>query len=286
MKLHFEKYEGTGNDFVVVDAEHVPTGLDWHRLAPRLCDRHRGVGADGVLLLGPGERAPWRMRVFNADGSEPEMCGNGVRCAVRWWTDTGRRGPGLGPIETGAGIVHAEALAAGDVRVAMGRPRWHRAALPATGAADAELRDEPFTCGDVTLHFTAVSMGNPHAVAVVPDVAAVPLAAWGPRMETDPTFPARTNVEFAQVLGPREASMRVWERGAGPTQACGTGACATLVVLARAGLLAREATIHLPGGPLTVAWADDDEVWMTGEARQVFAGELALDRLVGAARVS
>jgi diaminopimelate epimerase len=286
MRLRFDKYEGTGNDFIVLDAEGLVEEPDWARLAPALCDRHRGIGADGVLLLGRGERAPWRMRVINADGSEPEMCGNGVRCAMRWWADTGRVGPGPAVIETLAGLVQAECVESARVRVAMGRPRWLRAELPAAGPPEAELVDEPFTLGAETFRFTAVSMGNPHAVAVVADVAAVPLATWGPFVEHHPVFPARTNVEFVEILGRQEAVMRVWERGAGPTQACGTGACATLVVLARAGLLAREATIHLPGGPLTVAWDDDDEVWLTGAARGVFAGEVDLARLAGAPSVS
>jgi diaminopimelate epimerase len=286
LRLRFEKYEGTGNDFIVLDAAQLPPSLDWARLAPALCDRHRGVGADGLLLCGPGERAPWRMRVVNADGSEPEMCGNGVRCAARWWADRGLPGAELGVIETLAGLIRAECLEDGRVRVGMGRPRWTRRELPAAGPPDAELRDEPIALDGGSLPFTGVSMGNPHVVAVVPDVAAVPLHLWGPAVEHHPTFPARTNVEFVEVRGPREAVMRVWERGAGPTQACGTGACATLVVLARDGLLAREATIRVPGGPLTVAWGDDDEVWLTGEARGVFAGEVDLTRLVAAPVVS
>ncbi|MEB3329869.1 MAG: diaminopimelate epimerase [Candidatus Sericytochromatia bacterium] len=286
MRLRFHKYEGTGNDFLVLDATQLPEALAWARLAPALCDRHRGVGADGLLLLGPGTLAPWRMRVINADGSEPEMCGNGVRCAVRWWADRGLIGPGPCAIETLAGVIRAECVGADQVRVAMGRPRWRRAELPAAGPGEAELRDEPFALGGQLLRFTGVSMGNPHVVAVVPDVAAIPLETWGPLMEHHPTFPARTNVEFVEVRGPREAVMRVWERGAGPTQACGTGACATLVVLARAGRLAREAAIHVPGGPLAVAWHDDDEVWLTGEARGVFHGEVNLARLVGSAVVS
>jgi diaminopimelate epimerase len=286
MRLRFDKYEGTGNDFIVLDAEALTEEPDWAQLAPALCDRHRGIGADGVLLLGRGERAPWRMRVINADGSEPEMCGNGVRCAMRWWADTGRVGPGPAVIETLAGLVQAECVDPARVQVAMGRPRWLRAELPAAGPPEAELLDEPFTLGAETVRFTGVSMGNPHAVAVVADVASVPLAKWGPFVEHHPVFPARTNVEFVEVRGRQEAVMRVWERGTGPTRACGTGACATLVVLARAGLLAREATIHLPGGPLMVAWDDDDEVWLTGAARGVFTGEVDLARLAGAPAVS
>lgn len=286
MSLPFWKYEGTGNDFVVLDAGAAPAGLDWATLAPLLCDRHRGIGADGVLLLGPGEAAPLRMRVLNADGSEPEMCGNGIRCAMRWWADQGRLAPGLAEIETLAGLIRAELVGVDAVRVGMGRPRWLRGEIPTAGEAAAEFRDQVLGVEGEPLTFTAVSMGNPHAVCVVPAVDAVPLTRWGPVLEHHPAFPARTNVEFLEIVDAHRARMIVWERGAGVTLACGTGACAALVVAARAGLLAREATITLPGGALRIEWDATDEVWMTGPARPVFTGTVEPARLVAAARVS
>lgn len=272
--LRFWKYEGTGNDFVVIDAEAAPAGVNWHALATRLCDRNRGVGADGLLLLGPGTTAPLRMQVINADGSEPEMCGNGLRCAVRWWASRGQLGPGLAAIETHAGLIRAEMAGPEAVRVGMGRPRWLRREIPAAGDPSSEFQDQPLAVEGATLRFTAVSMGNPHAVCLVPAVGDVPLARWGPVMERHPAFPARTNVEFLEVVDRQHARMIVWERGAGATLACGTGACAALVVGARAGLLDREATIVLPGGPLQLAWDETDEVWMTGPARAVFSGTM------------
>lgn len=286
MTLHFTKYEGTGNDFVVVDAEALPADVDWARLAPRLCDRHHGVGADGILLLGPGQAAPLRMRVVNADGSEPEMCGNGIRCAVRWWGERGRLGTGLATIETLAGPIRAERVGEDAVRVAMGRPRWTRGEIPATGDPAAAFHDEVIEVEGHPLRFTAVSMGNPHAVCLVPAVDAVPLARWGPVVERHACFPARTNVEFLEVLDRTRARMLVWERGAGATLACGTGACAALVVASQAGLLDREATLTLPGGDLHLRWDESNEVWMTGPARPVFTGALEPAWLAAAARVS
>jgi diaminopimelate epimerase len=276
MRLPFAKYQGTGNDFLMVDGLDGLPALDWGAFARRWCDRHHGVGADGVILVLKGDSAPFAMRVINADGSEPEMCGNGLRCFVRYLADRGLAPVGPFPVETGAGTLRPEVLADGQVRVDMGHPILERARIPMAGPAADQVVDEPIAVGAESFLVTAVSMGNPHAVIFVPDVAAVPLAEWGPPLETHPAFPARTNVEFTQVLDRHSARMRVWERGAGPTLACGTGACATLVAGVLTGRLDREATIHLPGGPLAIAWREDGTIFMTGAAEFVFTGEVPL----------
>jgi diaminopimelate epimerase len=275
MTLSFAKYQGTGNDFILIDGLKGLPDVDWAAFARRWCDRHYGIGADGVILVLEGQAAPFAMRVINADGSGPEMCGNGLRCFVKYLADRGLSPAGRFAVETGAGVLHPEVLADGRVKVDMGRPILARTRIPMSGPEAERVVDEPLAVGDETFLVTAVSMGNPHAVIFVADAQAVPLETWGPAIERHDAFPARTNVEFAQVLNPHEARMRVWERGAGPTLACGTGACATLVAGVLTGRLARQATIHLPGGPLEIAWGADDHILMTGAAEAVFTGELS-----------
>lgn len=270
--LSFRKYQGTGNDFIVVDGLNGLPELDWPAVARRLCDRHFGIGADGLILVLPGAEAAFKMTIYNADGSEPEMCGNGLRCFVRALEDADRAPGGAFPVETGAGVLRPEILADGRVRIDMGPPILERQRIPMGGPRTAQVVDEPVQVGDRTFAVTAVSMGNPHAVIFVPDVEAVPLAEWGPALETHPLFPARANIEFVQVLGPTEARMVVWERGAGPTLACGTGACAVLVAGVQTERMSPEATIHLPGGDLEIAWEADNHVFMTGPAEFVFEG--------------
>ncbi|MFP5503394.1 MAG: diaminopimelate epimerase [Candidatus Sericytochromatia bacterium] len=272
--MQFAKYQGTGNDFVLVDGLEGLPALDWAGVAARLCDRHYGVGADGLILVLPGEAAPFRMRIFNTDGSEPEMCGNGLRCFVRYLADRGLAPEGPFDVETGAGVLKPEVLSDGRVRVDMGPPVLERQHIPMGGPRTAQVIEEPIEAAGQRFGVTAVSMGNPHAVIFVPDVAAVPLSEWGPALETHPVFPAKANVEFCQVVSPNEAIMRVWERGAGPTLACGTGACATLVAGVLTERLDHEATIRLPGGPLEIEWAADNHVFMTGPAEAVFTGEV------------
>ncbi len=240
----------------------------------RLCDRRFGLGADGVILaLPPRGDAELRMRIFNADGSEPEMCGNGIRCLARFLADSdgdaaGRRWP----IETLAGLIVPELQADGTIRVDMGVPLLAPEAVPTSlplGAAgipqgDLEVEGQRWAVG-------AAGMGNPHVVIPVDDVQAVDLDRHGAALELHPAFPARTNVHFVQVLAADHLVMRVWERGAGPTLACGTGACATLVVCHRLGLAERSARIDLPGGSLWIDWdGADDHLFMTGPAEAVF----------------
>lgn len=257
--------------------------------ASALCDRHFGVGGDGVIFAcapPPGSGAHYAMRIYNADGSEPEMCGNGVRCLARFVADVGGAPPTpTHDVVTGAGLVRPTLLPDGGVRVDMGPPTLAAAAVPttlrATHASGAAVR-APLTVGGRTWLVTAVSMGNPHAVVYgdadgAPiDLAAFPLATLGPLFEADAAFPARTNTEFVQVLARDHCRMAVWERGAGATLACGTGACATVVAGVLEGVLDRAARVDLPGGPLFIEWEGDGldgTVFMTGPAERVFEGE-------------
>jgi diaminopimelate epimerase len=279
--LQFSKYQGLGNDFLMVDgrsggAEDAlddTLGLTAERIQ-RLCDRRFGIGADGLILALPAQGdGDLRMRIFNADGSEPEMCGNGIRCLARFLADSDGDQPGRSwQIETLAGRIVPELQPGGTIRVDMGAPLLQPAQVPttlATGAdgipqGELEAAGERFVVG-------AAGMGNPHVVIPVEDVASVDLERFGAALEVHPAFPARTNVHFVQVLSPDHLLMRVWERGAGPTLACGTGACATLVVCHRLGLAERSARLELPGGPLWIDWeAGSDRLFMTGPAEAVF----------------
>jgi diaminopimelate epimerase len=280
--MRFTKMQGAGNDYVYVDcfAERMPD--DPPELARRIADRHFGVGGDGLILICPSSAADARMRMFNADGSEAEMCGNGVRCVAKYVYDHGIcRQPTL-RIETGRGVLTLDVEAAGGtvqrVRVDMGEPILEPARVPTTlpgnprfpGAPAAEVE---LSVAGQTLQATCVSMGNPHCIVFV----AEPTDDWvlrvGPQVENDRRFPRRVNAEFVQVLGPGEVRMRVWERGSGETLACGTGACAVCVAGALTGRTARKLLAHLPGGDLELEWAADNRVYMTGPAVEVFCGD-------------
>lgn len=280
--LQFSKYQGLGNDFLLLDGRDLEDGdrafgLDAEAVR-RLCDRRFGVGGDGVILaLPPRQGGELRMRIFNADGSEPEMCGNGIRCLARFLADSDGDEPGrIWQVETLAGRIVPELRADGTIRVDMGPPLLEPAAVPTTlplgpaGLPQGELEVEGHT-----FTVAAAGMGNPHVVIPVEDVEAVELERFGAALERHPAFPARTNVHFVQVLSPEHLVMRVWERGAGPTLACGTGACATLVACHRLGLCQCRARLDLPGGPLWIEWAGDGaSVFMSGPAEAVFDGVL------------
>ncbi len=281
--LQFSKYQGLGNDFLILDGRTLGEADSAFGLTPelveRLCDRRFGVGGDGLILaLPPREGGELRMRIFNADGSEPEMCGNGIRCLARFLADSDGDAPGRRwQIETLAGRIIPELQADGRIRVDMGTPFLEPAAVPTTlepagrGVPEGELEvlGERFAVA-------AAGMGNPHVVIPVPAVAAVDLERLGPAFEHHPAFPARTNVHFVEVLNPGHLVMRVWERGAGPTLACGTGACATLVACHSLGLSERRARLDLPGGPLEIHWDEaSGHVFMTGPAEAVFDGVVA-----------
>jgi diaminopimelate epimerase len=279
--MQFTKWQGAGNDFVIVDGfKEKVAGLDLAAAARTICDRNFGVGADGLVLVLPSSTADFRMRIINSDGSEAEMCGNVTRCVARYVYEQGLTDKTSITLETLAGPIRPELIFAGGkisaVRVDMGKPRLKRGEIPMGGPADEEALNVPVTVGGRTYRGIGVSMGNPHFVIFVDDLAAIDLPAVGPKIETDPLFPRKTNVEFVQVLSRSELRMRVWERGAGITLACGTGTCATVVAGALGGHCDRKALVHLDGGDLTVEWAADDRVFMTGPAVEVFKGEFLL----------
>ncbi len=281
--LAFSKYQGLGNDFLLLDGRGAADPQDLFGLDPErvrwICDRRFGVGGDGVILALPPEGdGELRMRIFNADGSEAEMCGNGIRCLARFLADSDGDAPGrTWQVETMAGRMVPELLADGTVRVDMGEPFLLPEQVPTTlatgpgGLPQGELEVE----GSL-FAAAAAGMGNPHLVIPVEEVEVIDLERFGPLLERHPAFPARTNVHFVQALRPDHLVMRVWERGAGPTLACGTGACATLVACHRLGLSARSARLDLPGGSLWIDWdSRSNHLFMTGPAEQVFDGVLA-----------
>ena len=273
--LRFAKLHGTANDFIYVDARAGFPG-DPAALAPRLCDRRRGVGADGLILLLGSERADCRMAIWNADGSRPEMCGNGIRGLAKFVHDRGLVTTNPFRVETDAGVKTLTCALEGGrvarVTVDMGVPVWDGPAIPV--AATGDVIERPLEVAGRTWNVTCVSMGNPHCVVFVDDVAGLPLADLGPRFEHHAFFPRRVNTEFARVTGPDRLEMRVWERGAGETLSCGTGACALGVAAARTGRTGRRVAVTLPGGTLEIDWRPDDHVFMTGDAVDVFEGHV------------
>ena len=278
--LQFSKYQGLGNDFLMLDGRSAAATDFCFDLTPervqRLCDRRFGVGGDGVILaLPPQQGGELRMRIFNADGTEPEMCGNGIRCLARFLADSDGDEPGRSwQIETLAGRIVPELQPGGTIRVDMGEPFLEPAAVPTTlEVGEAGIPQGMIEAAGEAFGVGAAGMGNPHLVIPVADVAAVDLERFGAALEVHPTFPAKTNVHFVQALSPTHLVMRVWERGAGPTMACGTGACATLVVCHRLGIAERTARLDLPGGPLEIDWDEaSNHLFMTGPAEAVFDG--------------
>jgi len=262
---------GIGNDFVMLDLLNTPAPVDPPELARRMNNRRMGIGADGLILVERGARAPYRMRMFNPDGSEAEMCGNGIRCFAKLLRDRGYLTGSEADIETGAGPLVVQLTGDGQVRVNMGPARLTRREIPMTGPESERFIDEPV--GLESWRGTAVSMGNPHLVLFTEDVAAIPLRELGPILETNPAFPRKTNVHFVQVLSRTRLIQRTWERGAGITLACGTGACAVAVAGFLTGRSDRSVNIDLPGGRLSIEYAEDGTVYMTGPAVTVYEGE-------------
>jgi diaminopimelate epimerase len=279
MQIEFTKYQGLGNDFVLVDNRGQAEPLLTPEQSIQVCDRHFGVGADGVIFLLPGKSgANYSMRIYNSDGSEPEMCGNGIRCLARFIADLERGSTQTYTIQTLAGLITPEVLTDGQVKVNMGSPRLLAQEIPTTLAApDEKVVDVTLEVAGQVWALTCVSMGNPHCITFVDDVGAIALEQLGPQFEHHEAFPQRTNTEFIEVVRSDYLKMRVWERGAGITLACGTGACAALVAGVLTGRCANAATIELPGGSLYIEWsALDQAVFMTGPAQKVFTGVLQL----------
>ena len=272
--MKISKWHGLGNDFILTELPKSST-FDVRGIAARLCDRHFGVGADGVVTIHHLSGNAFEMRIYNADGSEPEMCGNATRCVGLYIK---RRMLAHGndfELHTKGGIVRPKVLENGTVRVDMGEPRLRRGEIPVTGDPDSEAREVKLHVGGREFTAFCVSMGNPHAVIFVPDIRTVELETWGPQLECDPQFPRRINVEFAEVRGPQMVRMRVWERGCGVTLACGTGSCATAVAGRLSGRTDSRVTVLLDGGELQVEYSEvDNHVYMTGPAVEVFRGEL------------
>jgi len=277
MKLKFSKMHGLGNDFVVLDGVRQKVSLSTEQIRA-LGDRHRGVGFDQMLLVEPAQTpgADFRYRIFNADGSEVEQCGNGARCFVRFVHDQGLTEKSAIVVETKRGIIHPRLEANGLVTVDMGAPHFAPAEIPFVSDTDAP--EQPLILPDgTTLTIGAVSMGNPHAVAVVADTESAPVAEQGPQIENHARFPQRVNAGFMQVLDHHNIRLRVYERGAGETLACGTGACAAVVSGIRRGLLDSPVRVQTHGGDLNIAWAGVGQpVVMTGPAVTVFTGEVEL----------
>jgi len=273
--MYFAKYNGLGNDFIFLDGTTALSVKNPAVLAQRMCDRRLGIGADGLVLLLPSARADVRMRIINSDGSEAEMCGNASRCVPLHLFRRGLCNKKEISLETLAGIIRTEIIdeACGMVRVDMGVPRLRRAEIPVTGLSDDKAIGIPVGACGQTLFGTAVSMGNPHFVIFTDDVEKVPLEKWGPVIETHSLFPRKTNVEFVQVLNKYTLRMRVWERGAGVTRACGTGACAAAVAGVLNNKTENKITVKLDGGDLQIEWPDQQHVWMTGLAQEVFTGK-------------
>lgn len=279
--MQFIKMHGAGNDYVYIDCfQQMPPG-DVQGLARRMSDRHTGVGGDGIVLIAPSEQAPVRMRMFNADGSEAEMCGNALRCVAKYAAEQQLVTGDEFPIETGAGVLRVELVErlgkrVDQVRVNMGRPILEAAQIPTTLSGNPP-QDVKLDVGDQTLAVTCVSMGNPHCVTFVDEITDEQVLGLGPHIEVHPAFPKRINVEFIKVLSSSEFDMRVWERGSGETMACGTGACAAAVAGAVTGRLGRRTTAHLRGGDLILEWTPGGDVLMTGPAVEVFRGEWSID---------
>jgi diaminopimelate epimerase len=291
MKLQFTKMHGLGNDFIVIDDRETKLRR-LSNLAKKLCDRRLGVGADQLLLLSHSKKADFKMRIFNSDGSDVEMCGNGLRCMGKYlWENILRCGESAYAgkycqtidalaIETLAGNMIIQKT--GNLfRVNMGKPVFEPDKIPvASKMIQKNFRNKvlckyPFKVKNRIFKLTCVSMGNPHAVTIVKNVDKIPVEQYGPLIENNSFFPVRTNVEFIQVINRSNIKMRVWERGAGETMACGTGASAAAVASALMGATNRKITVHLPGGKLLIQWsAKDNNVYMTGSAKTVFDGSI------------
>ena len=274
--MKFTKLHGCGNGYIYVNLFE-ETLENPAEMAIRVSDHHFGIGSDGLITIGPSEIADFTMHIYNADGSEAEMCGNGVRCVGKYVYDHGLTDKEVVRVETGAGIMvlelNVENGKVATVRVDMGEPIFEPERIPVVAEGNPVLM-EPITVGDKEWKMTCVSMGNPHAVVFVDDVKGFPLETYGPLFENHERFPKRTNTEFVKVVSPTEAYMRVWERGSAETWACGTGTCATVVACILNGLTERKVLVHLLGGDLVIEWDEKtNHVFMTGPATEVFSGE-------------
>ena len=278
--MKFTKMHGAGNDYVYVNCFE-ETVEDPAAVAQKVSNRNFGIGSDGLILIMPSEVADVRMRMFNSDGSESEMCGNGIRCVAKYAYDHGIVTTTNITAETGAGILQLTLFPDAQnrierVKVNMGPPRLVRSEIPMLGEETPQVVAEQLTVLDRTFSITCVSMGNPHCIIYVDDVDNFPVATYGPAIENHPFFPRRTNVEFIQIISRNEVRQRTWERGAGETLACGTGASAVCVAGVLNGCTERTILNHLAGGDLELEWTSEGPVFMTGPATEVFSGDIPL----------
>ena len=274
--MKFTKMHGLGNDYVYVNC-FLETVENPEETARAVSDRHTGIGSDGLILICPSETADFQMVMYNADGSRAQMCGNGIRCVGKYVYDRGLTDKTEITVETLAGVrtlqLHTEGGRVSAVTVDMGQPVLQPDRIPVLAGGSTAV-NLPLEAGGRSWEVTCLSMGNPHAVVFVPDPAALPLETLGPQFENHPLFPERINTEFVRVDGPEELTMRVWERGAGETQACGTGACAAAAAAVLTGNCKPAVTVHLPGGDLKIRWdRQNNHIFMTGPATFVFDGE-------------
>lgn len=273
--LPFVKMQGCGNDFILVEDSLILMDLDLTKLAQQLCNRNYGIGADGLIISHPSEKADFRMQIINSDGSEPEMCGNGIRCFAKYLTMSGKSDKNDIEVETLAGIIRPSIVEIEDktqVKVDMGEPILNPEEVPVSGFNKDRVINEEVTIKDKNFKINMVSMGNPHCIIFVDNLNEINFDYWGPIIESYSIFPKKTNVEFVKVEDRNNLRVKVWERGAGPTLACGTGACATLVAAVLNDLADKTANVHLPGGTLKIEWREDNRVIMTGPAEMSFAG--------------
>jgi diaminopimelate epimerase len=272
MELEFTKMHGCGNDFVFLDClkRDVP---DLGAIAGKLCDRRFGIGADQLLTVHPSAIADFKMEIYNADGSQVEMCGNGIRCFAKYVYERGLTAKKELTVETLAGIIRPR-IVGDQVEVDMGEPILEGRKIPVDG--DGRIVNQRLTVDGKTYTVTCVSMGNPHCVLYLDDIDDLDLEKVGPGFEHHPFFPKRVNTEFVKVMGPNEVRMRVWERGAGETWACGTGASAVTVAGVLVGKTERKLTLHLKGGDLYIEWRENNRVYMTGPAEEVFHGQITI----------
>ena len=276
MVIEFSKYQGLGNDFILIDNRHSAEPIISPEQAVQMCDRHFGIGGDGVIFALPGEGTDYTMRIYNSDGSEPEMCGNGIRCLAKFIAELeGVKVNKSYKIHTLAGVIVPKLEDDGEVTVDMGEPELTAAKIPTTlEGVDSKVIAQPLEVADCTWSVTTVSMGNPHCITFVEDVEAIAIEQIGSLFEHHLVFPQRTNTEFIEVVKSDYIKMRVWERGAGITLACGTGACASVVAGVLNNKCDRSCTVELPGGCLQIEWsAADNRVYMTGPATEVFKGK-------------
>ncbi len=275
--MKFTKMHGCGNDYVYVNLFE-ETVADAPKLATVVSDRHFGIGSDGLITIGPSDTADFRMRIYNSDGSEAEMCGNGIRCVAKYVYDHKMTEKTEISVETGAGIkqltLYVQDEKVQQVRVDMGEPILDPTRIPVLSGKNPVIADS-IIVGNMEWRMTCVSMGNPHAVVFVKDVASFPIEQFGPLFEKHERFPKRTNTEFVQIISRTEVSMRVWERGSNETWACGTGTCATVMACIMNGYTENKVLVHLKGGDLTIEYdPDTNHIFMTGPATEVFNGEI------------